>query len=468
MNLRMKFISNLSYAYIAQMIAMLISIVMNLILPKFLGVESFSYWQLFIFYSQYIPFFHLGLNDGVYLRYGGITYEKLEKEKIKTQMILGMCYQFFFSVLICIITICIVNEKNRQWIILFACIYFMIYTVQNYLGYIFQAANETYIYSKSVIINRVSFLVGMLLLVVLKQGHCWPYIGVYIFAQLIAALYLCFNGREILCAPYVSFKLGFDELKKSISVGIKLMLANIASMLILGSGRFIIDIRWDLETFGRISFSITLTNFLLTFIQQIGMVLFPLLRQLKQDKQKQIYERFREVMFIVLPLIFVIYFPAKAILDLWLPNYSESFRYLALMLPICFFDAKMQMLCNTYLKVRRQEKLLFILNLISTIVSLCTGLLGAYVFNSLYVVVIGMVFSIALRSAVAEFYLAKQMNMNIIKQYVQEVVFVCIFIIVAWWCKNDCGFFSILACYICILITNRKLVIEWVKRYVQK
>lgn len=462
MNLKTKFISNLSYAYLAQMIAMIISVVMNLILPKFLGVESFSYWQLFIFYSQYIPFLHLGLNDGVYLRYGGIIYEKLEKEKIKTQMLLGMCYQFFFSVLICIIAIFVIHEKNRQWIIIFACIYFMIYTVQNYLGYIFQAANETYIYSKSVIINRLIFLVGMILCVTLKKENSWPYIWVYIFAQLTAAIYLCCKGREILHAPCVSIKVGFGELKKSIFVGIKLMLANIASMLILGGGRFIIDLRWDLETFGKISFSITLTNFILTFIQQVGMVLFPLLRQLKQEIQQQIYERFRDGMFIILPVVFVMYFPAKKVLDLWLPNYSESFRYLALMLPICFFDAKMQMLCNTYLKVQRQEKRLFTLNVISTCVSLCLSFLGAYVCNSLCIVVLGMVFAIALRSTIAEFYLAKKMNININKQYIQEVLLVGIFIMVAWWCRTDYGFLIILGCYSCLLIVNHKFVKKWI------
>lgn len=65
------FIKNILYAFLAQGIALFLSVLMSLIVPKILGVEQYSYWQLFIFYTGYVGFFHFGLNDGVYLRLGG-------------------------------------------------------------------------------------------------------------------------------------------------------------------------------------------------------------------------------------------------------------------------------------------------------------------------------------------------------------------------------------------------------------
>ena len=44
--------SNLAYAIVAQGVGLLSSILTSLVLPKFLGVEDYAYWQLFLLYSS--------------------------------------------------------------------------------------------------------------------------------------------------------------------------------------------------------------------------------------------------------------------------------------------------------------------------------------------------------------------------------------------------------------------------------
>lgn len=463
MNLKRKFISNLSYAFIAQMIAMLVSIATNLILPKFMGVESYSYWQLFIFYSQYIPCLHLGLNDGVYLRYGGAAYNQLDKARIKTQLLLGLLYQFAFCIILCIASMCMAMDNDRRWSVYLVCVYFIFYTIQSYLGYIFQAANETSWYSISVMLSRVVFMATIILNILLGQRFCWPYIAGYILSQMAALVYASIRGIDIVLAPLANIQEAAVELWESIKAGSKLMLANTASMFVLGSGRQIIDMYWGLTTFGKVSFSITLTNFILSFIQQIGMVLFPTLRQMKESELKRIYELCRTGMFFILPIVFIGYFPVKVLLGLWLPDYADSLRYLALMLPVCFFDTKMQMLCNTYLKVMRKERLLLEINVIAVCSSIAIGLLGALVFHELNVVVVGMVFSIALRSAISEYYLAIQMGISITRFFIQEILCVCIFMAASWFLNSAYGLFITVCCYIAILAYNHNYLSEFVQ-----
>lgn len=461
MDLKKKFVSNLSHAFIAQLVAMVISMGVNLVLPKFVGVESYSYWQLFIFYSQYIPFLHLGLNDGVYLRYGGITFSEMNQSKIKSQMLLGFVYQFVFCVILCIVSYIFIYDQTRVMIIILTCIYFLVYTVQNYLGYIFQAANETSWYSKSIILNRLSFLILMIVCLFQKLYDCWPYIMAYIIAQIIAAVYSGLKGRKILSAKIGTLKETTAELVESIWVGNKLMLANIASMLILGIGRQFIDMKWGILEFGKISFAITLTNFILTFIQQIGMVMFPMLRQLKGDRQKQVYEICRIGMFFILPIIFIGYFPLRLILSVWLPGYEESLRYLALLLPICFFDTKMQMLFNTYLKVQRKEKLLFRINMIAMLISLCMSTIGVFVVQQLNVVVIGMVVAIAIRSLIAEFYLSRSMGISVFNSVAQEIIVVSIFMGVTWFLTVGVGTLVMSIIYLILIGINYRVFISW-------
>ena len=73
-------IRNIIYSFSAQTVSIILSVLMSLLVPKMLGVEDFSYWQLFLFYLSYVGFFHFGITDGVYLKNGGISYENLNKK----------------------------------------------------------------------------------------------------------------------------------------------------------------------------------------------------------------------------------------------------------------------------------------------------------------------------------------------------------------------------------------------------
>ena len=61
--------------------------------PKALGAEAFSYWQLFLFHASYLPCLALGLNDGVYLRYGGCERARLDLAALKSQLAAGLLAQ---------------------------------------------------------------------------------------------------------------------------------------------------------------------------------------------------------------------------------------------------------------------------------------------------------------------------------------------------------------------------------------
>ena len=66
-----RFYSNLIYAILAQIVATVFNLIMYLLVPKVIGNISYAYWQLFLFYTNYAGFFHLGLVDGIYLKLGG-------------------------------------------------------------------------------------------------------------------------------------------------------------------------------------------------------------------------------------------------------------------------------------------------------------------------------------------------------------------------------------------------------------
>ena len=455
-----RFLINLSYTITSQSISLLMSIIINLILPKVLGIKDFSYWQLFIFYSQYIPFLHLGLNDGVYLRYGGTEFENLNKGVIKAQLFLGLIYQSLFCIVLCFFSWLIILYEHRLIFIILSIIYFMFYTVQNYLGYIFQATNRFDWFSKAIILDRIFFIIMMLISLFMNEKFYLIYIIIYILGQLLSLIYSLIKGKDIILSKIVNFRENVEELILSLKAGSKLMLANIASMLILGSGRQVIDMTWGVLTFGKISFAITLGNFFLIFIRQVGLVMFPTLRQLNKNEQRYIYELSRKGIFLFLPVVYILYFPLKFILSIWLPEYIESLNYLSLILPICFFDAKMQILFNTYLKVKRKENTLFKINALALLISVLLTFIGVFIFDSVVFVVFGMVLSVMFRSILAEIILSKSLYIKTYNEILQEIVLAYIFMIIAWFMDNINGFAAILIIYLLFILINKKRLKE--------
>ena len=92
------FLKRLSISFLANFITIMVSLAATVILPKFLELEQYGYWQVYLFYTSYVGLMHLGLNDGIYLRYGGESYNKLDYSmfhgQYKILLIVELCMAF--------------------------------------------------------------------------------------------------------------------------------------------------------------------------------------------------------------------------------------------------------------------------------------------------------------------------------------------------------------------------------------
>jgi O-antigen/teichoic acid export membrane protein len=411
MNIR-SLVSNASVAFLAQGISMVLSIVMSLLVPKVLGVEQYGYWQLFIFYIGYTGFFYLGLNDGIYLVEGGKTRDEINKRSINSQFLFGTSYQLLFGLLIVLIALAGGFGLEREFVITWTAIFLVLNNSGGFLGYLFQAMNETKIYSLSCILERVVFLLPLAVLLLNRVNSFEPYVYAYAFSTSCKLVYCIWHYRDFLNSGLESISTAVREACVNIRIGIKLMFANIASQLILGVARFVIDGVWGIATFGQLSFSLSMVNFFLAFVTQASMVLFPALRQSDEEDVIKFYNSARDILGLVFPVVYILYFPMVLLLNKWLPQYTDSFIYLPLLLPICVFDSKMNITCTTFFKVRRQESLLLRINIVTASVSCVLTLCGAYVFHSVLFIIGGVVLALIGRSVVSERFIASDLGVS--------------------------------------------------------
>ena len=451
------FLKNLSYAIFAQGISLILSLLMSLLVPKMLGVEGYSYWQLFIFYTSYTGLTCFGLHDGIYLRLGGTEYNELNKPLLGTQLKILSVFQLFISILFFIYAIKFEHDLNRKFVIIFTGIFMVIFNIATFFNYIFQLTNKTKYYSISVTISRIIFMIAIVLFLAFKVDNYKFFIMFYCLTQFVSLVYCIYIGKGIVFSKIYNIKESLFEMWENVKCGINLTISNIASTLIIGGSRFIVDRAWGIETFGKLSFAITITNFFLVFITQISIVLFPSLRQVSEEQCGNIFNISKNILGPFLCAILLFYIPIKYVLGLWLPQYQESLQYLAIMLPLCIFDGKMKLLCNTYLKVFRKEKVLLYINLITFFLNIILALIGVYLFKNIYFVISFMVISVAIRSIISEIYLSKLLKQSVIKEVAFECLLNIVFVVSTIFANGVQAFVIYLISYLMyiLLFKNR-------------
>ena len=429
-------LENITYTFTANILTMLISIIMTLILPKFLGVTDYSYYQLYIFFISYVGFFHFGWIDGIYLKIGGMEYNDLEKSNYVTQFWMLNVLEIIIAAIISIFALFTIKNIDKSFVLISTSVCGVITILRTYLLFILQSTNRIKEYAKYTRVDR--FIYFALVIVFLFLGFKNYKIILYIdvFSKLVA-LVLCANKmKDIVFGKLNISKNTLLEIFENISIGIKLMLANIASTLIIGVVRFRIQKNWDIETFGKISLTLNISNLLMTFINAVAVIMFPLLRREEESNLPKIYVILRNTLMIFLYMMLIFYYPLKLILSTWLPQYADSLRYMALLFPICIYESKMSMLINTYLKSFRKEKSMLIINTISLILSLILTILSVFILNNLTLAILSIVFLLGFRCVIGELVLTKIMNILIYKDIILETVLTAIFIISSWFINN--------------------------------
>lgn len=454
------FLKNFSYTLASNFVSLLVSILVLLIVPKLIGEWDYGYWQLFVFYSTYVGFLHFGWNDGIYLRYGGNEYKDLDKRLFFSQFYMILILQLMIATIIVLTTTYFLNEANRIFIIVMTVLCMLIVNVRYMLLYILQSTNRFKEYSNITMLDRILYVILIISFLVIGIREYKLLIVADLVGKVISLFYAMYCCKEIVFRNISTFYFSFTEAIENISVGIKLMVANIASMLIIGVVRVGIERSWDVSTFGKISLILSVSSLVMLFINAVGTILFPMLRRTDEGKLADIYVTIKDILIIILWGFLMLYYPLRVILSAWLPKYSDSLNYMALVFPMCVYEGKMALLINTYLKTMRKEKLILKINLVSFGLSLISTVVTTVILKNLNLAILSIVFLLAFRCILAEIYLSKILKIPVYKDVILELIMTFIFMITGWYINSLLGVLIYILAYILFLIIKRNDIIN--------
>ena len=447
---------SLYYSVSANFLNLVVQITISLVIPWFLELEQYGYWQLYLFYVGYVGFFHFGLADGIYLRYGGKYYDELDKALMHSQYWLLAMLEIVIFIGITWVSYTKVYDSNKSIILIFTGLNCILLLPRTVLQYILQGTGRIKEYAINFIVGRVLYIV--LILVFLFQGYRnFEYmLFADIFAKIVTLIGLMYVCKDIVFTKGVKLSLGLHEFWDNIATGGKLLFANIAGMLIIGIVRFGIERNWDVTTFGKVSFSLSISNFILTFIAAVSVVIFPIIKRSEADRLPTVYDTLGSLLSGGMLIFLVAYYPIQKILLLWLPHYYEAIQYFAILFPISMFEARTSLLINTYLKALREEKAMLFINGFSVLLSLVTTVIVTVLFKNLTAAIMSIVGLQIIKCLIPDFYLQKKMDMKISFEVLWDALGAIVFILGNWFIGGVQGWVIYIVFVVCVGIIRRK------------
>jgi O-antigen/teichoic acid export membrane protein len=405
------------------------SFVTAFILPKLLGVSANGYYQLYLLFTNYVGILHLGFNDGVYLKFGGVDYDDLPRGVFRAFM------RFYFAfnaleVLIFTALLFFETDPNRRFAIFFAILNILVVNAAGLFNKINQISNRIKIFSGVVIAGNVQTLAGVGVLVLVHGINFRTVILCDFAAKLMMLLINLFFDRDIVFGRSEPLKGAFDQCVDNFRVGIKLTIANLMGMLVLNLGNFILSFG-SIANFSLYSFAINSTNIAMMFISAISLVLYPILCRLDREALPRYFLLMNRLLCAAIFCMMLLYYPLELAIKLWLKAYTPVLAYLYLLFPIVIMQSKILMLINTYYNSLREEKAMLIANVSSIIVFICITLPLFALIPSINVIAWTTLITFTWRCYASEIYLKKKMGLRGVRNMIEELLMAAAFIVTA-------------------------------------
>lgn len=433
-----RILKNTFFSIGAQIISLLTSIIVNLIVPRYISELNYAYWQTYLLYASYVGILHFGILDGMVLRYSEFDYKDVNKSNISFHFwFLNLLLLIFTSIGI-FSTYFLSSDLSKIQVVLIS-ISILSKNLFMFSSYSYQMTNRIKSYAWLIIRQRLLYGVFAICLLLFKVDNFVFFCIADIIADLTGFIFSLWSNKEF----YKLYKINskhVSDLLKSLKSGLMLMIANFSSNFIVGSAKFAIQIIWSAIVFAQISFSFSITNLFLTFVMAISAVLFPSLKRMDKSRLPIFYSAIRGLLTPVLICALAFYFPGSYILKIWLPKYEDSLIYAGILLPLIISSTKVSLLTNNYLKAFREEKKMLIINIMSMFIELALLVFFSVLYKSLEGILISTVLVSLVRSVISEWLVSSHINVKYTFENIIEFLILISFIIITMNLNDSVGF----------------------------
>ncbi len=463
-----KIASNMMISVMAQVIYLCVSLLVNLILPRFIPEEQFAHWQLYITYLSFVCILNFGVFDGLMLRYSKYDYDELEKKRVRSQFHFVLIVTTITAIIFILLAFLVLDDDSSRKLMVLIGIAIITKNVGLYTSDTFQLTNRIRRYAFQSISQRLTYGIIVICLICCGVENFFWYCFADICGDCMGIVFgLIFNRGMYFGREFISPSEMVRETGRNIRAGGVLMLAVWSCTLTITAAKLVVEWCWGLSYFSNVALAFSITNVFLSITTAVSNVLFPSMRRLKPEKLPSMYRQVRMFVSALIFLVFILYYPGCWIFEMWLPQYSTSLPYLGFLLPVVVFSVKRNLLANSYLKTYRKERMMFAINIFAGALGIIAFVIIGKIFRSINALLIAVDVAMMLSCILSEYMVTRVIKVNIIMDTLMDIImsagFICItYFLSRWWaCLAYAG---LLVVYFAI---NHRFVISTAKNFMK-
>lgn len=328
-------------------------VVIGFLIPKILSVEGYGYCKTFALYGTYLGLCHLGIIDGIVLRFGAYDYEALPRRELRRYWRWYLFVNWGFFLLLVLLALGS-QDKDLRFIGLALALNLLL---TNGMVFCQQISEFTQRFRELSIRKTLHSLVGIgcatILAVLYWRGYVIDY-RVYLALTLgnngIFLAWYLFTYRDILWGEAERIGENLPKLRGILKNGFPLLISGMCSTLLLTLDRQFVNLLYDAAVYARYAFAYNLLSLINVATSAVSAVLYPYLKRASDRESSAV---FSGLVYAGLGLVFTgggLFFPLRGIVGWFLPKYREAMLFFRIIYPALALNSVITVIFQNYYK----------------------------------------------------------------------------------------------------------------------
>ena len=321
------------------------------LLPRYLAIEDFGYYRLFILYTSLAGSVHLGFLEGILVRWAEKPDERVGPE-IKSALAFLLVQHCAILLPACVALVLWTRTPHYVWLGLGIAVFFVVFN-GSMIGQIgLQTRKQFGQLSFFTVVTSALLFVFVVACKLLGRLSSSTAIASYVAANLVAALFIWRVALKPGAAPVRPFqdakRLGLDN----IHLGWKILLANLLLTVIPNLDRFFVSGAFSIQDFAIYAFAGNALAVVYTVSISVSRVVYPYLSEgTSAAARSRAYNLGQRAIVSLWALSLTLYFPIAYLVHWILPRYLDSLPIVRLLMINFAFVCMIYVLHANYFRV---------------------------------------------------------------------------------------------------------------------
>lgn len=450
-----KNMKNVAMVISSNVLTIAVALFTGFILPIQLGISDYAYYRVYLLYISYAGFFHFGLVNGIYLKYGNLNLEKIPKKIFRAYswFMIGLQLVVVIALTLAVFAGSFFMDVNKTIAYIFVIVNIPLVNIKWFYSSINQFTKRFVIDSYVTYLQNALNLLTVLIISWMKWYN-FIYLLVFITAiNLTCMLITIHQNRMLLWGEREHWKNA--EIPSLIKGGFFLMLSEFVGIIILGIDSMFVEHLFSQNDFAMYSFAVSIVSVIYTLISAISNLIYPYLVRVSEKKYAEYYTLMSDVLTVVCIFSMLAFYVAEFIVSKFMSIYMPSIAIVSILYGTIIFRTIIMLVCGNYFKVLKLVKEYTKNNVFAIVISFVLNVVAYVIFKDYRYIAVASLMSFIIWYIVTDALFIRQMKISIvgcIPRYLCIIISLTVFYATVKMEPIPAFFlYLVLACVVCFL-----------------